>query len=63
MIEFSVESLNSLRSSATFFITKKSAVFGFTVDATGTEVRDKPRASKFLLSRLVKPFSKISVLI
>ena len=62
IIEFNVESLNSLRSPATFFITKNSAVFGFTVEATGTEVNDKPKASKFLLSRLFKPFSRISVL-
>ena len=62
IIEFNVESLSSFRSLATFLITKNNAKSGLTVEATGTDVSDKPRASKFLESMFSKPFFKISSL-
>ena len=62
MIEFKVESLNSLRSLATFLITKNNAKSGLTVEATGTEVNESPSASKFLEFIFSRPFFKISPL-
>ena len=59
-IELRVESLSSFKSSEIFLTTKNKAVSGLTVEATGTDVTDKPRASMFMLLRFSKPLSKIS---
>ena len=61
-MEFRVESRSSFKSLATFFITKNKAKSGFTVEATGTEVSDRPKASKFFEFIFSRPFLRISPL-